>query len=606
MQSLKLGTLLHGGKYRIEYILGQGTFGITYLATTKLTIMGELGQMDTIVNVAIKEFYMRDINGRDGDIVTSENKGGLFDDYKNRFKTEALNLSKLQHPNIVKIIESFEANNTVYYVMEYIDGGSLDEYIKEKNRLKEDEAIWITKQIGAALSYMHTQGMLHLDVKPSNIMRTKGDEVVLIDFGLSKQYDPKGESETCIEFGAGTSGYAPIEQANYRVGKEFPVTIDIYALGATLFKMLTGVCPPNAWDILNDGFPFYELETLGINDYISRCVANAMAPYEKDRTKSVSAFINSLNDPSAFEKTKFSKDKQGSTKHQREVTIYNEFYTSTNKQQNNPNVSDVETSRTLFFLTPQKDTGKVRLEYYPSFHSGKDGNIYEITNHHVKCQYEHNQVLINQKSEKTWRMYDISQDAFKNFLTELKQLKIMFIPKEFGNEEYGTDNTRIKIILYNKNNQEYQTLWKYLWWDEYGGGENGNMTETPEDIYEKIMNILPREKQIVYNTEVENSFSVRGEDLQAKPEIEKSGCLVTLFGLSGIVLHAIYPLIWLWTLLSKKIKYPDLGFLLLIWFVGVLISVVAISNKKDNNMEVFIMWLLLIVETIIVYFINYF
>ena len=164
---------------------------------------------------------------------------------------EAINLSKLKHPNIIKVIESFEANNTIYYAMEYIDGGSLDDYIKKNHGLKEDEAITIIKQISSALSFMHNNKMLHLDLKPSNIMVKKSGSIVLIDFGLSKQYNSKGEPESSTKVGAGTPGYAPIEQANYCEGKEFPVTMDVYALGATMFKMLTGMRPPESSDILN-------------------------------------------------------------------------------------------------------------------------------------------------------------------------------------------------------------------------------------------------------------------------------------------------------------------------------------------------------------------
>lgn len=292
--TLKRGEILNGNsyKYLIEDVLGQGSFGITYLASVKMT--GALGAIDAKIKVAIKEFFMRDINGRSESTVTSGSKGGIYDDYKRKFIREALNLSKLQHPNIIKVIESFEANNTVYYVMEYIDGGSLDDYIVKNNGLKEDEATTIIKQIGSALSFMHSQGMLHLDLKPSNVMRKESGDIVLIDFGLSKQYDSKGEPESSTKVGAGTPGYAPIEQANYREGKGFPVTMDVYALGATMFKMLTGVRPPEASDILNDGFPMFELQEHHVSDCLSACVAKAMAPTRKERFQSVMELLNSI------------------------------------------------------------------------------------------------------------------------------------------------------------------------------------------------------------------------------------------------------------------------------------------------------------------------
>ena len=123
---LQFGYILHSTKYsyKIIKVLGQGSFGITYLAN--VIMEGPLGTLDSNMNVAIKEFFMREVNGRIGETVTSGSKGGLSDYYKGKFRREALNLSKLHHSNIVKVLETFETNNTVYYVMEYIDGNSLN------------------------------------------------------------------------------------------------------------------------------------------------------------------------------------------------------------------------------------------------------------------------------------------------------------------------------------------------------------------------------------------------------------------------------------------------------------------------------------------------
>ena len=292
--TLSKGCLLKGQSYDyyIEGVLGQGSFGITYLASARMS--GELGSLNTGTRVAIKEFFMRDINGRDGTSVTSGSKRGIYEDYKRKFKREALNLSRLNHPDIVKVVELFEANSTAYYVMEYIDGGSLNSYIDEHGPLNENTAVALCTKIGSALSFMHSKRMLHLDLKPSNIMMRRDGTPVLIDFGLSKQYDNNGEPESSTNVGSGTPGYAPIEQADYHDGKGFPVTMDVYALGATMFKMLTGQRPPEASSILNDGFPYGLLKKHGVSTSVIRAVESAMNPVRSKRCASVKDFIYML------------------------------------------------------------------------------------------------------------------------------------------------------------------------------------------------------------------------------------------------------------------------------------------------------------------------
>lgn len=292
--TLSKGCLLKGKSYDyyIEGVLGQGSFGITYLASVRMS--GELGSLNTGMRVAIKEFFMRDINGRDGTSVTSGSKHGIYEDYKRKFKREALNLSQLKHPDIVKVVELFEANSTAYYVMEYIDGGSLNSYIDEHGPLNENTAVAICTKIGSALSFMHSKRMLHLDLKPSNIMMRRDGTPVLIDFGLSKQYDNNGEPESSTNVGSGTPGYAPIEQADYHDGKGFPVTMDVYALGATMFKMLTGQRPPEASSILNDGFPYGLLKKHGVSTSVIKAVESAMNPVRRMRCATVDAFLSML------------------------------------------------------------------------------------------------------------------------------------------------------------------------------------------------------------------------------------------------------------------------------------------------------------------------
>ena len=184
MQQLSLGTLLRGDTYRIEKILGQGSFGITYLAEHV-----NLGR-----KVAIKEFFMKELNSRSEDgSITGMTEGSLSYNYARKFQKEAQNLSRLDHPNIVRVTDSFEENGTFYYVMDYIDGVNLNDYVND-NAISESEAISIIEDVADALIYMHEEKhMLHLDLKPGNIMRRNSDgHIFLIDFGLSKHYDTNG------------------------------------------------------------------------------------------------------------------------------------------------------------------------------------------------------------------------------------------------------------------------------------------------------------------------------------------------------------------------------------------------------------------------------
>ena len=182
-------SLLQGGKYKIESVLGQGGFGITYLGwQTRLNR-----------RVAIKEFFMKEYCNRE-----------LVARFQQKFIKEAQSIAGLNHPNIIRIHDVFEENDTAYYVMEYIEGGSLQEYVTRYGALQETEALHYIHQIAGALNYIHQRQMSHLDVKPGNILRREEGEVVLIDFGLSKRYDESGQQTSTTPVGIST-GYAPME-----------------------------------------------------------------------------------------------------------------------------------------------------------------------------------------------------------------------------------------------------------------------------------------------------------------------------------------------------------------------------------------------------------
>ena len=161
-------------------------------------------------------------------------------------------ISEYRHPNIVNIYDVFEENGTAYYVMEYHDGGSLSSLDLP---LSVDEASGYIRQIASALSVLHENKTMHLDIKPSNVLLDKKGNAVLIDFGVSKHYDQAGHQTSSTPVGI-SHGYAPGEQYQQNVLSFSPAT-DIYALGATFYKLLTGLTPPHQNEVAENGLPVF-------------------------------------------------------------------------------------------------------------------------------------------------------------------------------------------------------------------------------------------------------------------------------------------------------------------------------------------------------------
>ena len=283
--TLHPGDNLQGGKYRIEKVLGQGGFGITYLA-----IQGGLER-----TVAIKEFFMREACCRAGDsrgvTLGTEGNRETVDRYRQKFLKEARSIARLNHPHIVRIIDVFEENGTAYYVMEYVAGGSLSDRVGRQGALSEPEATRYIRQVADALTYIHTQRMTHLDVKPANIMLTDKDEVVLIDFGLAKQYDSATGHQTSSTPVGISEGYAPLEQYMQGGVGEFSPETDVYALGATYYKLLTGQTPPSASSVNEDGLPLEPLKSRGVTPQVITAITHAMEGRRRDRPKTVAEFL---------------------------------------------------------------------------------------------------------------------------------------------------------------------------------------------------------------------------------------------------------------------------------------------------------------------------
>lgn len=284
---LKVGSELQNGKYRIIRVLGQGGFGITYLA--EHTMLDKL--------VAIKEFFPKEYCDRNENTshltIGTKNSVEIVEMLKWKFIKEAKNVSKLRHPNIITIHDIFQENDTAYYVMEYVEGVSLSQMLKEKGALSEEKALKYIKKIADAVGYMHSLSMNHLDLKPANIMvRSSDDEPILIDFGLSKQYDASGGQTSTTPIGI-SHGFAPIEQ--YRPGgvSTFTPQTDIYALGATLFNLLSGSVPPHYSESLEDGLP--ELPP-SVSQRTVDAVEHAMEIKKNKRPANIQVFVSELEE----------------------------------------------------------------------------------------------------------------------------------------------------------------------------------------------------------------------------------------------------------------------------------------------------------------------
>lgn len=277
---LKQGTQLQGGHYVIGKVLGQGGFGITYSAV----------QTTLDAKVAIKEFFMKELHGRDEStskvFVGSAGSSDLVERFRLKFIKEARNIYRLKHKNIISVIDVFEENGTAYYVMEYLEGGSLADKVKS-GALRESDALRYIRQVASALDFIHGKQMMHLDVKPANILLDGDGNAVLIDFGLAKQYDSEGEQTSTTPVGI-SHGYAPMEQYKRGGVSHFSPATDIYSLGATLFKLVTGNTPPEASDVMNDGLP--EISA-NVSQKVKDALVATMQFRVKERPQSIDEFL---------------------------------------------------------------------------------------------------------------------------------------------------------------------------------------------------------------------------------------------------------------------------------------------------------------------------
>lgn len=274
------------GKYLIGRVLGQGGFGITYLAW----------DINLNVKLAIKEYFPQDLASRAaGHSQVSAYSGSMGSQYEyglDKFLQEARTLAQFEgHPNIVSVRDYFKANGTAYFVMSYVEGITLQKHLANAGgKLPVDQALGIIMPVLDALKEVHAVNILHRDISPDNIFINRRGQVILIDFGAARQaIGEKGHSLSIIL----KPGYAPEEQYRSK-GEQGPWT-DIYAVAATVYHLITGQQPPEALErLVEDNMSFPTQLGVDINENEEQAIIKALAVRAPDRFQTINDFQAAL------------------------------------------------------------------------------------------------------------------------------------------------------------------------------------------------------------------------------------------------------------------------------------------------------------------------
>ena len=289
--ALRAGTVLNG-RYLIGRVLGQGGFGITYLAWDQ-----KLG-----ARVAVKEYMPGEMAARvDGTTVSvmSEARTEDFSYGKERFSEEARTLAKFMgQPNIAGVTDYFDENDTSYFVMDYIEGISFKTYIANQGgKVSVEEALDVMIPVLRALTAVHGEGFIHRDVTPDNIYITKDGNVKLLDFGSARySIGDKSKSLDVIL----KVGYAPKEQYTRR-GRQGPYT-DVYSCAACLYAAITGFLPPESLARLEQDTLVPPSEAgVEIPLYLERAILKGLAVQPDDRFQTAGEFLEALENQQVVE-----------------------------------------------------------------------------------------------------------------------------------------------------------------------------------------------------------------------------------------------------------------------------------------------------------------
>ncbi|MDR1556500.1 MAG: serine/threonine protein kinase [Tannerellaceae bacterium] len=338
--NLPAGHHLQNKKYQLLQVVGRGGFGITYKGILFTEVKGPLGAIKTEVPISIKEYFFKDYCYRAPDgfnvQVHSETGRFLFRKFKEKLIKEARILSEVHHPHIVNVLDVFEENNTAYIAMEYIAGYSLKNILEKEGVLPEAKALKYLHQTGKALQFVHEKNILHLDIKPSNILIDKNDNARLIDFGVSKRYDTE-DRETSTTMLTLSKGFASIEQYDNEGTQLFSPCPDIYSLGATLYNLLTGRIPTESILRATRPFPAPSVLNPDITAGTETVILKAMQINPTDRFQTIKEMLTALPIPPPEDKPENNFQESDLSEETEEDTL---FLTGKNNLQKTPDTAN--------------------------------------------------------------------------------------------------------------------------------------------------------------------------------------------------------------------------------------------------------------------------
>ena len=436
LHCLRKGTRLIG-RYTIEGVLGQGGFGITYLG------IDELHEK----KVAIKEFFpqgivTRNIEYQDTVTVTFVGEKDNYEKGKERFLKEARTMAKFsKDEGIVKALDFFEINNTAYIVMEYLEGITLKQYLRENQRIAPEDLIELLVPLIEALDEIHSQGLIHRDISPDNIMVLPDGRIKLMDFGAARDYTEFGEKSLSIVL---KPGYAPPEQYQTH-GVQGPWT-DIYALCATMYKCITGENPPDAIDrVIDDHLKKISEFGIVIPPQEEAAIIKGMSVSAKDRYQDIKDFCEDLY--GGYEETSVPENKESEVESETSSEIKVTEIAEQQKSQyilHNPKVEDDSSTESGKKVT----WNCLWFGSYPQSQiTAEDGEIYTILTNIDNWNKNGDVIIENTKYHKT------EKDYFK-----YEPIKWRVLQSENG-EAFLLSDVILDKQLYNEND-------KYVTWEK--------------------------------------------------------------------------------------------------------------------------------------------